>query len=667
MDFEQNKVRPSIIKVIGVGGGGSNAVNHMFKHGIKGVEFLVCNTDEQALEISPVPNKIQLGKSLTDGRGAGAIPEIGKNSALENMEDIKRSLGSHTRMVFITAGMGGGTGTGAAPVIAKIARELNILTVAIVTIPFAFEGKKRKIQAEDGVEELKKYVDTLLVISNDKLRETHGNLKIADAFAQADNILSIAARSIAEIISETLHVNVDFADVQTVMKESGVAIMGSATAEGDNRAITAVETALDSPLLNDNNIEGARYILLNITSGKEEITMDEMSLINEYVQEKAGQTADIILGMGLDEKLGNKIAVTIIATGFKTNNQRQKNKPVEKIVYNLSGEIEGRTTTDLITDTGNPLEPVLKDEAEPSEEFKEEELKNSFEGEGIEATGTPDGRIIYSIRNTEDSNTATAVTEQEEPVLIEKTEPETDNQKDINQLESEAETDFTVSHFSYNEISENDLKQFDELLNAEQTESMAKSDTGEVNAVHQEQVQQNENEDKPEPEVIEFTIEILKEQKITEQPDTDSPEQTINENRIESEVKTKIEIESDADETSIEASEENVKNEPVLEASGEDLKSESVPEQPADDPHEDLFRRSRERIIRLRELSITHHQNKNISDLEKEPAYRRKNITLDDVPSSSERKLSRLTLSTDEDKSSGAGFKPNGFLHDKAD
>lgn len=317
MQFELPQERPSIIKVIGVGGGGSNAVNYMYQLGINGVDFIVSNTDLQALEMSPVPTKIQLGPGLTEGRGAGAIPEVGKHAAIENIDEIRAMLSKSTRMVFITAGMGGGTGTGAAPIIAGLARELGILTVAIVTVPFAFEGKKRKKQADDGIEELKKHVDTLLVICNDKLREIHGNLKISDAFGHADDILAVAAKSIAEIITKTLHINVDFADVQTVMKDSGVAIMGAGTAEGENRAMEAVKKALDSPLLNDNEITGARYILLNITSGNEELSMDEMGEINEFVQEKAGQTAEVIMGVGEDASLGNKISVTIMLQDLK--------------------------------------------------------------------------------------------------------------------------------------------------------------------------------------------------------------------------------------------------------------------------------------------------------------------------------------------------------------
>ena len=318
--FDLPKNQSSIIKVIGVGGGGSNAVNHMFRQGIEGVDFVVCNTDAQALDQSPVPNKVQLGVNLTEGRGAGSIPEVGKNAAIEDIDRIKELLGTNTKMLFITAGMGGGTGTGAAPVIARASKELGILTVAIVTIPFSFEGRKRKQQAEEGIKALSEGVDTLLVISNDRLRELYGNLSVGEAFAKADNVLTTGAKGIAEIITLTGNINVDFADVKTVMSDSGVAIMGSGQSEGENRAIKAVETALSSPLLNDNQIKGAKNILLNITSGTDEILMDEITEITDYIQAEAGSTAEIIWGLGNDESLGSKICVTLVATGFGSNN-----------------------------------------------------------------------------------------------------------------------------------------------------------------------------------------------------------------------------------------------------------------------------------------------------------------------------------------------------------
>lgn len=308
-----------IIKVIGVGGGGSNAVNYMFQQGIIGVDFAICNTDQQSMEQSPVPVKIQLGPTLTEGRGAGSKPNIGKLACEESIEEVKTYLSNDCKMLFITAGMGGGTGTGAAPIIAKAAQEMDILTVGIVTLPFTFEGNKRVTHGHDGLEELKKYVDTIIVISNDKLKAIHGNLTISQAFSEADNILSTAAKGIAEIITVPGYVNVDFEDVNTVMRGSGVAIMGTAIADGDNRAKRAVDDALNSPLLEDNNIKGAQQILINITSGNKEVTMEEIFEITEFVQEEAGQGTNLIWGNCFDENLGDGLSVTIIATGFERN------------------------------------------------------------------------------------------------------------------------------------------------------------------------------------------------------------------------------------------------------------------------------------------------------------------------------------------------------------
>ncbi len=319
MNFNFELNGGSIIKVIGVGGGGGNAVNHMYAQGIKDVDFMICNTDSQALAASAIPIKVQLGSSLTEGRGAGNKPEIGRDSAIENIDDVKAVLAENTKMVFITAGMGGGTGTGAAPVIAEAAKELGILTVGIVTIPFRNEGRRRIKQAIDGIAAMEKHVDSLLVINNERIREMYGDSTISEAFAKADNVLTIAAKGIAEIITVHGYINVDFADVQTVMNNSGVAVMGSAKATGENRALIAVEEALNSPLLNNNNIKGAKNILLNITSGTKEVTMDEIGMITDYVQDKAGNEADLIWGNGVDEALGEEISVTVIATGFSTS------------------------------------------------------------------------------------------------------------------------------------------------------------------------------------------------------------------------------------------------------------------------------------------------------------------------------------------------------------
>ncbi|HVE61318.1 MAG TPA: cell division protein FtsZ [Chitinophagaceae bacterium] len=348
--FDLPKEKSSIIKVIGIGGGGSNAVNHMFNQNIEGVNFIICNTDAQAIAQSNVPNKVQLGPHLTQGLGAGANPEIGRQATEESLDELKGILEVNTKMAFVTAGMGGGTGTGGAPIISQVCKELGILTVGIVTTPFAYEGRKRQLQAEEGIKNLKNYVDTLLVISNDKLRHQFGNLKMRDAFAKADNVLATAAKCITDVINSTGQINVDFADVCTVMKNGGVAILGNAACEGEDRAQNAIEEALNSPLLNDNDIKGAKWILININSaeGEHEFTMDEVEIIQNYLLSQAGENTDVILGLGYDNTLGNKIGITLIATGFEHKNPFEKprqikteHKKEEKIVMVLGAEEPG--------------------------------------------------------------------------------------------------------------------------------------------------------------------------------------------------------------------------------------------------------------------------------------------------------------------------------------
>jgi cell division protein FtsZ len=350
--FDLPKEKSSIIKVIGIGGGGSNAVNHMYSQNIEGVNFIICNTDAQAIAQSTVPNKVQLGPHLTQGLGAGANPEIGRQATEESLEELKGMLEVNTKMAFVTAGMGGGTGTGGAPIISKICKDLGILTVGIVTTPFAYEGRKRQMQAEEGIKNLKQYVDTLLVISNDKLRHQFGNLKMRDAFAKADNVLATAAKCITDVINSTGQINVDFADVCTVMKNGGVAILGNAACEGEDRAQKAIEEALSSPLLNDNDIRGAKWILININSseGDHEFTMDEVEVIQNYLLSHAGENTDVILGLGYDNTLGNKLGITLIATGFEhrdpfTKKEEPKvetKKQEDKIVMTLGEELPAK-------------------------------------------------------------------------------------------------------------------------------------------------------------------------------------------------------------------------------------------------------------------------------------------------------------------------------------
>lgn len=557
MEFDLPKELSSIIKVVGVGGGGSNAVNHMFNQGIKGVDFVVCNTDQQALDLSPVPMKIQLGSSLTEGRGAGAIPEIGKNAALENIDDIRRFLSTSTKMVFITAGMGGGTGTGAAPVIAKVAREMDILTVGIVTVPFAFEGKKRKQQAEEGLEQMRQNVDTLLVINNDRLREMYGNLSLGSAFAQADNVLSIAAKGIAEVISVTGLINVDFNDVNTVMKNSGVAIMGSATAEGEHRAIEAVKSALASPLLNDNDIRGAKYVLLNITYGNKEILMDEIGIITDYIQDEAGSTADVIWGHGYDESLGESINLTLIATGFKSTPMTGLEKAPEKTVINLEDSI---------------AKPVIAPVTSPVSESSTELISDSVT--------TTDQDLFSTQTNVFKDD------EEEQPYIKVKEE----TQPEIN--------------WSF------------------QSES----------------VKSSSDELKFETEKDEFTLssEPFDAKKVDETP-VEEKESVIRHM-----------LTDDLDER--DGTNENLQTKQPL----------SLDEQQ---------KRTKERLERIQSYTSKMKTSSGLSDLEKEPAYKRKNIAINDIPHSSEDQMSKFTLSeeTEEGKRKFGLKENNSFLHDNVD
>jgi cell division protein FtsZ len=398
LQFDLPKEQSSIIKVIGVGGGGSNAVNHMYEMGIRGVNYVVCNTDQQALDLSPVPNKIQLGPEMTQGLGAGSRPEVGEQATIESTREIQELLSKNTKMVFVTAGMGGGTGTGGAPVVAKIAREMGILTVGIVTTPFSFEGKRKLLQADEGIKRLKEEVDSILIISNDKIREIYGNLSKSDAFSRADDVLTMAAKSISEIITVPGEINVDFADVQYVMKNSGVAIMGVAEAEGADRAMRAVHQAINSPLLNNNNITGAKNILINISSAKgaNQVTIDEITAINDFVQDAAGNDTDIIFGTCDDDSLGDKLNVTLIATGFENDNQAPVTS--KKQVFNLEDPINFEPKKDF---TGKEEMKLLdKSDSETNENESQSYTFNLFDDKKEESKLEPDP--IEEMNSTED-------------------------------------------------------------------------------------------------------------------------------------------------------------------------------------------------------------------------------------------------------------------------
>ena len=619
MKFDLPKDQASIIKVIGVGGGGSNAVNHMYNQGITGVDFVICNTDAQALDQSSIPNKIQLGTTLTEGLGAGANPEVGKNAAIEDVEAIKAILQNNTKMVFITAGMGGGTGTGAAPIIAEAAREMGILTVGIVTVPFSFEGRRRKQQADEGLEALRESVDTLLIINNDKLRMMYGNLKMGEAFAKADDILTVAAKGISEIITVTGYVNTDFRDVQTVMKDGGTAIMGSATAEGENRAIDAVSKALSSPLLNDNEIKGANYILLNITSGTEEITMDEIGDITDFIQDEAGLTADVIWGNCTDESLGDKVAVTVIATGFgasETTTFDLGQKP-EKKVYGLDEDVPTNITqpleeTPAIENTSEEVnteleEPFLKTETEqPTLNFDTPEATAELE----EIQEEPKEKVVFSLDDEEEDIEA----KRDEMSL---------NWSEVNDTEVEAST-------PENNWEDNTT---DEVVNEETSWEEPSA----------------ELEDEP---AFEVNNENVEEEKtiVWNLNDDDSTDEFTNES-------TDFTPEENMDEE-ISLSRKDVTDEASSETEGP-VYTNRIPD-------EDQLKRSQERVMKIKELGMKMKTPSGINDLEKEPAYKRRQINLEETPHSSENNISRFTLSEDEEGKPRLN-DDNSFLHDNVD
>jgi cell division protein FtsZ len=587
MRFDLPREQSSIIKVIGVGGGGSNAVNYMYEQGIKGVDFIVCNTDSQALDSSPVPIKIQLGETLTMGRGAGSIPEVGRNAAVENLDDVKAIIGGNTTMVFVTAGMGGGTGTGAAPVIARAAREMGILTVGIVTIPFVFEGKRRGQQAEDGLEEMREAVDTLLVIRNDKLRELYGNLPLKRAFDHADEVLCTAAKGIAEVITLTGEINVDMNDVNTVMRNSGVAIMGSGKASGEGRAMMAVAQALESPLLNDNDITGANFVLLNITFGEDEVLMDEITEITDYIQERAGQSAEVIWGYGNDASLGSDLCVTVIATGFKTNkvdSGMPAAQPAVKKMY-----LPTDNARELVSPTTSPTEvskPVSNIEEEPFLKVEAQETPN--------VPAAPVDPIISKEESSVEFTFDIPLKKEEQPQL-----------------------------FTEEDIDAADLNAIEEEWSAPE----AKVEDNEIHLRNQEfDALRFEEKEKKQEESTPFRFLSLDGSEIMRNADEVTDSFPIAEQ--------KREIEDD---------------------------------RPS---RQELIARNREREQRVRELTMRLKSPSGINDLENEPAFMRRNITLDETPHSSESIVSKFSLSEEND---GDGNKraqlkeDNSYLHRNVD
>jgi cell division protein FtsZ len=724
MIFEMLKDKSSIIKVIGVGRGGGNAVNHMYKQGIAGVDFIICNTDSQALESSPIPNKVQLGSSLTEGRGAGSMPVVGMNSAIESIDDVKDLLGSNTKMVFITAGMGGGTGTGASPIICQAAKELGILTVGIVTTPFNFEGKRRKQQADEGLAALKEHVDTLLVISNDKLRQMYGNLTLSSAFAEADNILATAAKGIAEIITVPGYINVDFEDVKTVMQNSGVAIMGSASSEGEGRAYKAVQAALNSPLLNDNDIEGARYILLNITSGSQEVLMDEVSEITDYIQNQAGLTADIIWGNCHDESLGNKISVTLIATGFqtKTNRIEKMGSVIERTVpLTINNQSDIVEMVAVPSPVAAPISPVMEAPVmeapvapiyvapvapifeapvaqEPVMEAPAMEVETFEEVAATSVSETPTMDFpdfeTYAMNEEEeeeisDEEEATPSYEFEMPLFaspvmqteieeveIEETEiaaekeelqmpifefndPEEEDEEDELAEEGLAE-DFEIEEFEEMEMESQAAPSFSfEMPVATSKLILDVSDLSTANAYQEEEIAPAISFSAPEEPVM-----VLKNRMLNEDERVNAPMHF----QAPSQPK-QVNLFDFVPEVANHQVTEEIAAEPFRLLNKEELEFTVINKTPQPSAEEQMLaeqdRRNKERIARLKELSMKLRTPSGIHDLETEPAYLRKKQALDAAPHSSESQVSRYTLG--EENGEPQIKANNSFLHDNVD
>ena len=634
ISFDLPKNQSNVIKVIGVGGGGSNAINHMFKQGIKGVDFIVCNTDAQALQNSSVPNKIQLGMHLTEGLGAGANPEVGQQSAIESISEIEKMLDSNTKMVFITAGMGGGTGTGAAPVIAQLAKEKDILTVGIVTIPFQFEGKVRQDQALLGVEKLRKQVDSLIVINNNKLREVYGNLGFKAGFSKADEVLATASRGIAEVITHHYTQNIDLKDAKTVLSNSGTAIMGSATAIGENRAKEAIVSALDSPLLNDNKISGAKNVLLLIVSGTNEITIDEIGEINDHIQTEAGFNANIIMGVGDDETLGDSIAVTIIATGFNVEQQNEiVNTEPKKIIHSLDGE--------------QKLERDLSNKTVAAFQFDKE-------------TNTPntDKKIVFELMDDILPSVQEPILNENELIVISQFIKNLDVTFEI--VSPEKTTDFTFTAPVVN-----DVKEINVVNHIE---------------VKEEQVAFTFDLPLARPETVPFIdenkilFELTAETKniVVHQPVEMVPMTELIENGIiKYSLEEYMEVENELlNSKPIEIAAEPIAEElkitvkKITEVSNFSSAFEEV--SPMEMSIEDTLKfRADERRRKLKDFNYKFHNNPSrMDELEKEPAYKRSGIDLSSAPLSN--KKSRTSLGTDSNDDVQLRSN-NSFLHDNVD
>lgn len=657
ISFDLPKNQSNVIKVIGVGGGGSNAINHMFRQGIKGVDFIVCNTDSQALQNSAVPNKIQLGVNLTEGLGAGANPEVGQQSAIESIADIEKMLDTNTKMVFITAGMGGGTGTGAAPVIAQLAKERDILTVGIVTIPFQFEGKVRSDQALLGVEKLRKQVDSLIVINNNKLREVYGNLGFKAGFSKADEVLATASRGIAEVITHHYTQNIDLKDAKTVLSNSGTAIMGSATAIGDNRAKEAIIAALDSPLLNDNKITGAKNVLLLIVSGTNEITIDEIGEINDHIQTEAGFNANIIMGVGEDETLGDAIAVTIIATGFNVEQQNEiVNTEPKKIIHSLDGE--HKLERDL---TNKPVAAFQLDaEIEKPVVTAQEDEKIVFdliEDEAPEALAVAEIPAVEEIQSIE------------EPVMIDNNElivmTEFIKSLDVTFeiVSPEQPLDFEIAKPVAEVKNTNDIKVIDHTLVQEEqvafTFDLPISKPAETPAV---------DENKVLFELTSETKDIVVNQAVQVVPMTELNENGIIKYSLEEYMELENELLNSKPVENIAAEpiapELDITVKKVEEVSNFSAAFEDVSPMEMS-IEESLKMRADERRRKLKEFNYKFHNNPSrMEEFEKEPAYKRLGIDISTGPNDNSTSRTSLGVDSNDDIQLRSN---NSFLHDNVD
>ncbi len=620
ISFDMPKTQSNAIKVIGVGGGGSNAVNHMYSQQITGVDFVICNTDSQALDSSPIPNKIQLGANLTSGLGAGANPEIGAKAAKESLQEIQQMLSTHTKMVFITAGMGGGTGTGAAPVIAKIAKDMDILTVGIVTMPFQFEGRMRSKQAQKGIDELRSNVDSLIVINNNKLREVYGNLGFKAGFSKADEVLSTAAKGIAEVITHHYKQNIDLHDAKTVLSNSGTAIMGSAKEEGTNRAKNAIVKALDSPLLNDNKITGAKNVLLLIVSGKNEVTLDEIGEINDYIQTEAGYDANIIMGIGEDDSLEDGIALTIVATGFAADQQSTiTNTEAKKIVHTLEEEQKATynfSEKNTVTKVTSINEPLTKKVEEKIVHVLEDDLEAEVQIDLI-----PTSEVIKNIDVVYDE-VLTAVSE--EDFIITEIQPEVEIVPEVKSVQQDLIFDLPLNP--------------SEEINAETTVFDLAEDVNTIDVVEATELKVEEQN------VVEkrYVLEDFDVQPTIGKASTISVEDEVEEG-------LNFELKSSAPQSEIN-------------------KIETVSEEvsPLSLTISELQKKSDTRREQMKKFNykFTDQVSQNIDEIERQPAYKRAGVNLDETNLSISK--SKTTLSTGENDDIQLRSN-NSFLHDNVD